>query len=126
MSQQEYFKFSDGWLLASVGSGKLNLYHIISNGDMLNHAILRLDEINDGLSRLECEGFIEIVESKLEYTKKGNLFFKTHRKRFELCIPQMLRYCNALEKIPLQNTIIYKEYFSADEYDKVIKEYCPY
>ena len=61
MSQQEYFKFSDGWLLASVGSGKLNLYHIISNGDMLNHAILRLDEINDCLSRLECEGYIEIV-----------------------------------------------------------------
>ncbi|MDE7394796.1 MAG: hypothetical protein K2M95_01585 [Clostridiales bacterium] len=123
---QENFRSSDGWLFACLSNGKLDLYHIISTGDTLNHAIFKLDEINDGLSRLESEGFIEIIGSKLKLTKKAKLFIKNHHKRFELCIPQMLRYRDVFEKMKPENEIIYKQYFSQDEYEKTIKEYCRY
>ena len=129
MENVEYFKHSDGWVFWCLGNGKLSinyLYCMIMRGDYVNRAIFNLDEINDGMSRLESEGYFEIINNKVKLTKKAKAFKKEHHIRFELCIPQMLRYCRIFEKMQLENEPIYKRYFTQDEYDTAVRKYCKF
>ena len=81
---------SDGWLFATLfyfQNRKLKLSSLIEIGNVLNHAIFELDQINGGLSRLEIEEFIQFKNGCCSFTPKGKLFYKAHRKRFESCSP---------------------------------------
>lgn len=127
MKNDLFFESSDGWLFATIqGSKKLSLFNIISSGDMLNHAIFNLDEINDGLSRLESEDYIEIKGSCVQVKDKSKLFIKNHKIRSEGGISEQVRFSNIFSKIPLSNRVIYKQYFSSEDYGNAIKKYCKY
>lgn len=121
-----YFNDSDGWLFATLklmNKRKLNLNSILITGDNLNHALFSLDEINNGLSRFECEGFIEFVGTKMLLTTRAKNFIKTNHKMFESCIDEQVRYRQLFKEIQLQNKIVFKEYFNQSEYDFAIKNY---
>lgn len=114
-----FFKSSDGWLFSTLmclDKRKLNLSALISVGDTLNHSIFTLDQINGGLSRLESEGFIAFKGNRMFLTTKGKQFHKTHKKRFELCIPQQIRYSEIFSKTPLNEKEVVKEFFTLHEY----------
>ena len=126
--EEKYFKKSDGWLFATLKYfrkwEKINIYKIISTGNMINHAIFTLNEINDGLSRLISENYIELKNNYVKITMKGKNFIKSHQKNFELCIDEQVRYSNLFHNILLENHTTYKEYFSANEYDMAVNKYC--
>lgn len=123
----KYFEGSDGWLFATlkiIKKAKLYLPVLLSIGDTLNHSIFTLEEINNGLSRLESEGYIEFANGKMYLTDKAKVFIKSNHKRFELCIAEQIRYSNIFKEMPLQFETIYKEYFSQAEYEEAIKKVC--
>ena len=123
---EKYFQESDGWLFATLncfGLRKLKLDTIISIGNTLNHAVFTLDQINEGLSRLEGDGFIEIRNSRIKFTPKGKNFIKSNKKNFEPCITWQLRYSELFSKMHLENEIVYKQYFDKEEYEFITNKY---
>ncbi len=123
----KYFEGSDGWLFATLKLIKkttLRLPIILSIGDTLNHSIFTLEQINNGLSRLESEGYIKFVKDKMCLTDKAKVFIKSNHIRFELCINEQVRYSNLFEQMPLTSETIYKEYFSLKEYEEAINKVC--
>lgn len=126
MTIEKYFEASDGWLFATLkcmGKGNLKLKNILSIGDSLNHAIFTLDEINNGLSRLESEEFIIVDNLKFHFTKKAKDFIKSNSKKFELCINEQVRYSNIFTGMMISNNVRYKEYFNNQDYDMAIAKY---
>ena len=114
------FKASDGWLFATLKclkKGKLNLYSILSIGDILNHSIFTLDEINDGLSRLESMEFVQIVDDKFYFTDKAKRFIRFNKKQFEPIIAEQVRYSNLFQKMIITKDIKYMQYFSNNDYE---------
>lgn len=125
METNQNFEPSDGWLFATLKileNGPLKLKHIISIGDTLNHAIFTLDEINEGLSRLESEQFIQIRKGKVYFTNKAKAFIQNNRVKFEGCINEQVRYANLFKEIPLKNKPLYQQYFTPLEYAVVLKK----
>ncbi len=78
------YEWSDAWLLQAIicGSGDqgASLYHIISIGDALNHAIFTDEELESGFARLTEGGLIEergeryyaTEEAREKYTKASS------------------------------------------------------
>lgn len=126
--EDKYFEKSDGWLFATLKHfsrwEKITLYKIISIGDMINHAIFTLSQINDGLSRLESAKYIVFENCKIKFTIKAKNFIQSHHKRFETSIDEQVRYANIFHSIIIENQTLYKEYFSIQEYDTAVNEYC--
>lgn len=118
------FEHSDGWLLVSIlyCAKKANLDDIIAKGDMINHAIFTLKEINEGLSRLVNEGFIEVNDKKIILTREAKTFDKKNKKLFENFIDKQLRYSNILQRTEIQNEVVYRDYFNENEYNEAIKK----
>ena len=126
MKVNQNFASSDGWLFATLKileNGPLKLKHIISIGDTLNHAIFTLDEINEGLSRLESEQFIQIGKGKVYFTDKAKAFIKNNRVKFEGCIDEQVRYANLFKEMPLKNKPLYQQYFTPLEYEVALKKH---
>ena len=100
----KFFEKSDAWLFATLklmNKRKLLLKHLLRMGDILNHAIFNLEQINNGLSRLESEKFIELVGAKIFLTDKAKKFIKSNRKGiFEPCIEELYRYSKLFEVMP--------------------------
>ena len=117
---EECFTNSDGMLfvvLTCIGRGKkLTLYSIISAADYIDRAIPTLEMINDGLSRLESNGYIEILDGRVYHTEKFRRFDKQNRQRFELIIPKQLRYSKIFANMVMERPVVYKEYFTEEEY----------
>jgi len=69
------YEWSDVWLLQAIicGSGDqgASLYHIISIGDALNHAIFTDDELESGFVRLTEGGLIEELSERFFATEKA-------------------------------------------------------
>ena len=127
MKNDLFFEASDGWLFASIMMscmfyGKVKLGKIILTGDTINHAIFSLSQINDGLSRLESEGFVERRGTNIFVTKKTKQFAKAHKKHFELCIDEQVRYQRLFKTMPLTHKTIYREYFSKEEYKNILRK----
>ena len=123
----ETFLSSDGWLFVSLlyfQRRKIRLPHLIMVGNTLNHAVFSLEQINGGMSRLENEDYISFRKERLFVTQKGKQFYKTHKKRFELCIPQQLRFSEIFSQIPLTKQTLTKHFFSPDEYEHAVQKYC--
>ena len=120
----KYFEKSDAGLFATVklmNKRKLLLKNLLRMGDTLNHAIFTLEQINNGLSRLESENYIEFVGNKIYITEKAKRLINSNRKGiFEPCIEELYRYSNLFETIQLQNEVVYKEYFSEEDYKKAL------
>mgnify|MGYP000038954513 FL=1 len=126
LEKKEFFCLSDGWLLSTlliIRKGKLQLKDILMIGNILNHAFFTLEEVNNGLSRLESENYIELKDGKFSLTEKSKNFVKKNKKHFEGCIDRQVRYSRILSDIPLSQSIVYKEYFSLKEYERIIQNY---
>jgi hypothetical protein len=69
------YLWSDAWLLTAIYGAALdgppNLARVIGTGDLINHAIFTLAELNGGLGRLEVGGFISVRDHLFELTRTG-------------------------------------------------------
>ena len=83
------------------------------------------DEIdNFDYKKLEkSENYIELKDGKFSLKKKKKNFVKKNKKHFEGCIDRQVRYSRILSDIPLSQSIVYKEYFGLEEYERVIQNY---
>ena len=119
-----YFTESDGWLFYTLHClRKIKLYHIISGGDYLNRAIFSLEEINQGLSRLVSEEFLEIKKQRIIWKPKGKQLLKAHTKFFGNPIDEMLCFMKIFREMPLSREPIYINYFSEYEYQTTVHKY---
>ncbi|MCW7491012.1 hypothetical protein [Leptospira meyeri] len=76
MIDKDYFNFSDAWVFESLiystkDETTLDFSNLIAAGDWLNHAILTIDEIKDGLIKLQRNGIIKLDNNILKYTELG-------------------------------------------------------
>ena len=72
----EFFEFNDAWVLTSLFMydsrfQELVLTHVIANGDLLNHAIFSLDELNEGFSKLIAANLIKFENDSIRLTELG-------------------------------------------------------
>jgi len=120
------FRSSDGWLFATIMSARKNptLKDIISTGDMLNHSILSLEEINTGLSRLNACGLIRIENKNIIITAEGDLFFSQNNNANEGCIKMQLRFSEIFSKKKIPCAVNYVDYFSIAEHSEAYGKYC--
>ena len=116
------FNDTDGCILtALIISGRSStLKDIVFVSNTINHDIISFEGLNQGLSRLESEGFIRYKNGRIFISKKTKDFDKKNKKRFESCIDMKQRYSNIIKNLMLNNEIQYKQYFSIDEYIKVV------
>ena len=119
-----YFTESDCWLFYTLHCHrKLKIYDLIRSGDYLMRAIFTLEEINQGLSRLVSEEFLEIKNQHLFWTPKAKQLLKAHTKLFSYPIEEMLRFTKIFREIPLSKEPIYTNYFSEYEYQVAVHKY---
>ena len=121
-----FFQASDGWLfftLLSLHRRRLSLAHIIVLGNLSNHAIFTLAQINGGLSRLEREGYILFENGRMFLTPKAKAFHKANKKVGEPCISQQVRYSQLFSAMQLEKEGEEKEFFTEKEYLAVIEKY---
>ena len=118
------FTESDGWLFYTLyGFRKLKLYDLISSGDYLMRAIFTLEEINQGLSRLVSEEFLEIKDRRLFWKPKAKQLHKVHTKFFGYPIEEMLRFTKIFKDMPLSKKPIYINYVSEYDYQTTVHKY---
>ncbi len=72
----EFFEFSDAWVMTSLFMydskfQELILTHVIANGDVLNHAIFSLDELNKGFNKLIAANLIKFENDSIRLTESG-------------------------------------------------------
>jgi len=76
MSKINYFEFSDAWVFMALFQyasewKKIELSNIIAQGDMLNHAIFTLEELNNGFRKLQIKGLIKIKGDQIILSDEG-------------------------------------------------------
>lgn len=69
--KREEFTFGDAWVLASVSAKPAELWEVIMAGDVLNHAILKREEIIQGLVRGQHWGLVSVHENRFALTPLG-------------------------------------------------------
>jgi len=118
------FHSSDGWLFVSLRlKGNNTLKEVISAGDILNHAIFSLEEINAGLSRLNASGLVKIENKNIIVTSEGALFFSQNNNADEGCIEMQLRFSDIFSKKKIPCAVAYVDYFSVAEYSEACGKY---
>ena len=124
MGFNKTFKHVDGSLLTTliISGRKSTLKDIVLIFNTINHNVIQLEEVNEGLSRLESEGFVGCKNGKIFTTQKTKNFHKKNKKKLELCIDMNQRYSNILKTMVLEKETQYKQYFSMDEYKKVVND----
>ncbi|MBL8078324.1 MAG: hypothetical protein JNM55_10220 [Anaerolineales bacterium] len=85
-SKEKYFAWSDAWVFASLrgatNENSFNFVSFLATADMLNHAILRLDEVKQGFAKLYIRGLIEIEKENIKKTELAEtLYIKVDKKR---------------------------------------------
>ena len=93
------FEFYDCWLLLSIGFNRRGtpINQIVASGDMYNHAIFTLDELNYGMSKLIENGYVEKRKDRFVLTRKAREFYKANKKS-EGCIDALLRLSPIFQK----------------------------
>jgi hypothetical protein len=118
------FTSSDCWVLFSIDFGKKgsNLSEIILNGDRINHAIFERDELETGINKLACGGFIVYDKGRFLPTQKAKSFYKKHKRAGEGYIEEWIRISEIFIKEPLLDYRITIE-LSEDEYKNAVKRH---
>jgi hypothetical protein len=78
------FDWSDAWVLMAVamcGDEGGDLSRIIGKGDMLNHAIFMLDELQNGFDRLMNAGFVAHEDGRYRLTEAASPMFEKMKRR---------------------------------------------
>ena len=114
------FEFYDMWLLLSLGIGKRgsNLKEILGSGDMLNHAVFTLDELNYGMSKLVYNGFVKQANGRYYPTNKAKDFLMKNEKENEGCIEKLFRLAPIFESEHAEQGCKLTVYFSQKECDE--------
>ncbi|RYG35598.1 hypothetical protein EON81_12280 [bacterium] len=96
----ERFQWSDGWLLAVLGSARVPMVRerLNSVGDAFNHAIFTDLEVIGGMHRLEIAGFARMEGELFAATEAGRSFVETHWRNSAGHIDNMMRVIDALCK----------------------------
>ena len=84
----------------------------MTTGDVINHAILTVDEINIGMNLLLSAGLIELKEKKVMLTEKGSQYLTITFERAGLFrkIETVLPMLNAkTEGLEIQNFNVFSE-----------------
>lgn len=127
-SVQAKYRWSDAWLLASIGmassDGPAELHQIIAAGDASNHAIFTQEEFESGLCRLVNGGWIEEINGRFKLTEK----LKKNRKGFSLSMERIEGLLNAGpwspgESIPHPNNNLHYPGFSVTAFSQAIEKY---
>lgn len=76
------FAWSDAWIFAALQgaddeSGQVALWKLIAVADMLNHAIVSVDELRQALLRLHGSGLVQVVDGQVFRTSLAD---SLHRK----------------------------------------------
>ncbi len=85
-SKEKYFTWADAWVFASlrgaIGEKGFSFVSFLATADMLNHSILSLEEIKQGLAKLYMRGLIEIEKESIRKTELAErLYSKVDKKR---------------------------------------------
>ena len=127
MPQSPEFEWSDAWVFCAVQWGGDDLSQVIGVGDMLNHAILNLDEINRALARLSTMGLVERVDGRISTspdatklfdvlkTKRGGLF-----KQVDNMLVQLRKYARNRDVVVQSGHI---ENVTEAEYNEAVRAY---
>jgi hypothetical protein len=88
-SKEKYFAWSDAWVFAALrgatNENSFNFVSFLATADMLNHAILSLDEVRQGFTKLYIRGLIEIEKENIRKTELAEtLYSKVDKKRVGL------------------------------------------
>lgn len=71
MKETTQLRWSDAWILAAIyqcsKEKPANLVEILAAADFINHAVLNLEELQSGLSRLKNAGLINEAETQLSF-----------------------------------------------------------
>jgi hypothetical protein len=120
--KKEYFEMSDGLLFITFivfNEKKFSLKDIILTCNTLDHTILSLEKINEGISRLECEEYLKIKDNKGHLTEKGLIFYRNNKRKFKGIIDQQVHYSKIMNRIQLEKQTTFKEYFNTKEYNEI-------
>ena len=99
-------------ILLNRSSRSISLQQIVTTGDVINHAILTVDEINIGMNLLLSAGLIELKEKKVMLTEKGSQYLTITFERAGLFrkIETVLPMLNAkTEGLEIQNFNVFSE-----------------
>jgi hypothetical protein len=105
---REYMKYewSDVWLLQTIicggGNEGASLYHIISTGDALNHAIFTDEELESGFARLTEGGLIEERDERFFGTPEAKEMYSKASSRSGSIFTIRDRLSKALGATPWQ------------------------
>ena len=99
---------------------KFSLKDIILICNTLDHSILSLEKINEGISRLECEEYLKIKDNKGHLTEKGLNFYRKNNQKFRGIIDQQVHYSKILNRIQLEKQTTFKEYFNTKQYNEIV------
>ena len=118
--------YSDAWVFTSIllnhSSRSVSLQQIVGTGDVINHAILTVDEINSGINLLLSAELIELKDKDVLLTKKGSQYLtKTFEqvglfRKIEIVLPKLKTKTEGLE---IQNFNI----FSNDDVSQAYNNY---
>jgi hypothetical protein len=121
------FQWSDAWLLMAVsmcGKNSGDLAGIIGVGDMLNHAIFNLDELQDGFDRLINAGFVSHEDGRYRLTEAARPLFKQIRRRRLNMFEEVAALADLLQSMPCtlqqdENRVL----ISQEEYRNAVQKY---
>ena len=123
------YKYGDAWVLTALifNKKKSSLENLIATGDLINHAIMTVDEINDALTRLIPEGYIMIDQHKRMWPTKEA--FKLRTARYYVAglfsmTDQILKQLNKHEKkVANLQPLAQQKYFSDFEDENAYRRY---
>ena len=123
------YKYGDAWVLTALifNKKKSSLENLIATGDLINHAIMTVDEINDALTRLIPEGYIMIDQHKRMWPTKEA--FKLRTARYYVAglfsiADQILKQLNKHEKkVANLQPLAQQKYFSDFEDENAYRRY---
>lgn len=80
-----FFTHSDAWVFASLrgginDTGQFSFASFLATGDMLNHAIMTVEEIKQGLTKLHMRGLVEIEGENIKVTKLSETLYNKIEK----------------------------------------------
>jgi hypothetical protein len=85
-SKEKFFTRTDAWVFASLRSAMdekdFSFVSFLATADMLNHAMMSLEEIKQGLTKLYARGLIVIEKENIKKTDLAEILYsKIDKKR---------------------------------------------
>jgi hypothetical protein len=130
-SKEKYFTWADAWVFAAlrgaIDEKGFSFVSLLATADMLNHAILSLEEITQGFAKLYTRGLIEIEKENIRRTELAEtLYTAADKKRggLFLVIDNCLGVLNSPPtKLPYIDTSPNLDYITSEYMHDKYKEY---